>query len=193
MISRACGWFIGQRTPGGGGGCLVPCYDPSQTWCQVISIRLVPRLSLPSIPSPHSAMTGINLQSVPMACLASAAAGVAFHGVVQYIELDLILLHALVAASFLLPALIYIDINVYDSTLQFSTLKLACFAFGLTSSILIYRAFFHRLRRFPGPFAARLSKLYAVSLSTGLRYNIELQKLHQKYGDVVRTGRCSSC
>ncbi|KAF4534436.1 Cytochrome p450 [Lasiodiplodia theobromae] len=133
-------------------------------------------------------MTGINLQSVPTACLASAAAGVAFHGVVQYIELDLILLHALVAASFLLPALIYIDINVYDSTLQFSTLKLACFAFGLTSSILVYRAFFHRLKRFPGPFAARLSKLYAVSLSTGLRYNIELQKLHQKYGDVVRTG-----
>lgn len=187
VISRTCGWFIGQRTPGGGGGCLVPCYDPSQTWCQVISIRLVPRLSLHSIPSPHSAMT------VPMACLASAAAGVAFHGVVQYIELDLILLHALVAASFLLPALIYIDINVYDSTLQFSTLKLGCFAFGLTSSILVYRAFFHRLKRFPGPFAARLSKLYAVSLSTGLRYNIELQKLHQKYGDVVRTGRCSSC
>jgi hypothetical protein len=34
------------------------------------------------------------------------------------------------------------------------------FLVGLYGSMLLYRAFFHRLRRFSGPFAARLSNAY---------------------------------
>lgn len=34
------------------------------------------------------------------------------------------------------------------------------FLVGLYGSMLLYRAFFHRLGRFPGPFAARLSNIY---------------------------------
>ena len=36
----------------------------------------------------------------------------------------------------------------------------SAFLFGLYGSILLYRAFFHRLCHFPGPFTARLSNLY---------------------------------
>jgi hypothetical protein len=36
----------------------------------------------------------------------------------------------------------------------------AAFLVGLYGSMLVYRAFFHRLGHFPGPFAARLSNLY---------------------------------
>ncbi|KAK7966263.1 cytochrome P450 [Apiospora aurea] len=36
----------------------------------------------------------------------------------------------------------------------------AVFLAGLYGSMLVYRAFFHRIGHFPGPFAARLSNLY---------------------------------
>ncbi|KAM5376429.1 hypothetical protein ACJZ2D_005483 [Fusarium nematophilum] len=63
------------------------------------------------------------------------------------------------------------------------------FGAGITSSILVYRSSFHRLNRFPGPFAARLSNLHATFLRVkGWRLYQEVQKLHREYGDIVRLG-----
>ncbi|KAL1968539.1 hypothetical protein VTN77DRAFT_1749 [Rasamsonia byssochlamydoides] len=63
------------------------------------------------------------------------------------------------------------------------------FNIGLTVSIAIYRLFFHRTRHFPGPFGSKLSRFYAIWLSSkSIQYHFELQKLHEKYGDFVRTG-----
>jgi hypothetical protein len=60
---------------------------------------------------------------------------------------------------------------------------------GLLASLLLYRGIFHRLNRFPGPVAARLTKFYAVWKSSLARqYHLELGALRAKYGDVVRTG-----
>ena len=60
---------------------------------------------------------------------------------------------------------------------------------GLFSSILIYRTFFHPLRHFPGPFGARLSNAYQTWLyCRSWRLDVEVQKLHRVYGDVVRVG-----
>ncbi|RBR21164.1 hypothetical protein FVER53590_10685 [Fusarium verticillioides] len=63
------------------------------------------------------------------------------------------------------------------------------FVTGLSISILTYRAFFHRLNRFPGPFLARLSTFYATYLTVDEEHMyLEVQKLHEKYGDIVRIG-----
>lgn len=60
---------------------------------------------------------------------------------------------------------------------------------GIFSSMLIYRGFFHRLNRFPGPFLARLSNFYVTSLSISkFRLFEEVQQLHKQYGDIVRIG-----
>jgi hypothetical protein len=60
---------------------------------------------------------------------------------------------------------------------------------GLYGSMLIYRAFFHRLGSFPGPFAARLSRFYAFEKATRTNRSCEdVQKLHEQYGDFVRVG-----
>ncbi|KAH7152666.1 benzoate 4-monooxygenase cytochrome P450 [Dactylonectria macrodidyma] len=60
---------------------------------------------------------------------------------------------------------------------------------GLVSSMMLYRGFFHRLRRFPGPFMARFSNFYVTSLSAkNLHLYEEIQSLHKKYGDYVRIG-----
>ncbi|KAF7558005.1 hypothetical protein G7Z17_g333 [Cylindrodendrum hubeiense] len=58
---------------------------------------------------------------------------------------------------------------------------------GIYSSIIVYRGAFHRLNRFPGPFAARISNLYVTLLSIKkFQLYEEVQQLHEKYGDIVR-------
>ncbi|KAH8705884.1 putative benzoate 4-monooxygenase cytochrome P450 [Talaromyces proteolyticus] len=60
---------------------------------------------------------------------------------------------------------------------------------GLFGSIVIYRAFFHRLRKFPGPFVAGVTAFYASYLSAKKFHKFEeVGKLHRQYGDYVRLG-----
>lgn len=64
-----------------------------------------------------------------------------------------------------------------------------CHILGIYGSMFIYRAFFHRLSQFPGPFLARLSNFYVTSLSARkLHLYEETEKLHKIYGDYVRLG-----
>jgi hypothetical protein len=58
---------------------------------------------------------------------------------------------------------------------------------GIWSSMLIYRAFFHRLGPFHGPPLARLSTFYMTAVNARERRNYRaMQRLHAKYGDYVR-------
>jgi hypothetical protein len=60
---------------------------------------------------------------------------------------------------------------------------------GVYLSMLVYRAFFHRLSKFSGPFFARLSNFYVTALSAKkLQLCDEIKKLHLQYGDYVRIG-----
>lgn len=72
---------------------------------------------------------------------------------------------------------------IFD-TFTFVFLHLTC----LFTSIAVYRLFFHRLCRFPGPRKYALSKwsLALVDLH-GTRY-LHIDEAHKKYGDIVRTG-----
>ncbi|OAP62019.1 hypothetical protein AYL99_04222 [Fonsecaea erecta] len=70
------------------------------------------------------------------------------------------------------------------AVITFPLIELA--ALGL--SIALYRLFFHPLRRFPGPWSAKLTKWTgAYWASTGKLHEI-IPALHEKYGDVVRIG-----
>lgn len=68
----------------------------------------------------------------------------------------------------------------------------AAFAGGLGSSILIYRVWFHRLHRFPGPFGLKLSKLFHLWSIRRLNQYLWLNELHNTYGPVVRVGMRTS-
>lgn len=80
-----------------------------------------------------------------------------------------------------------------DSAQLIAFLIVGCFLLSLLTSILVYRALFHPLRDFPGPFSARLSKLWALTqaVKSYLKWYQVDAELHQKYGDYVRTGRLS--
>lgn len=75
------------------------------------------------------------------------------------------------------------------SSIQHALLWAGAAVAGLYTSIIVYRALFHRLRRFPGPFPARLSQLYMTwrSFRRGQIYE-DVRALHRKYGDYVRVG-----
>jgi hypothetical protein len=62
------------------------------------------------------------------------------------------------------------------------------YSLGLFGSIVVYRLFFHRLRNFPGPRLARITKLWHVYHVRDSTNHELLKKLHEKYGDVVRMG-----
>jgi hypothetical protein len=80
------------------------------------------------------------------------------------------------------------DIPILTSLGRVS-LVLTSFTSGLFTSLILYCAFFHPLRHIPGPFPARISKIYAMYLcAKNMRYHEELARLHDKYGDFVRTG-----
>ncbi|KAH7056899.1 putative cytochrome P450 [Macrophomina phaseolina] len=124
--------------------------------------------------------------------LTSAALGVAFHGFTQLGELDLVVPQTLGCLLTLALALFYADIQLFNATKADAAATVAVSAVGfllsLTASTLIYRVFFHRLRKFPGPLGAKMSKFHSVYLSRNLQYHLEIEKLHKQYGDVVRTG-----
>lgn len=75
----------------------------------------------------------------------------------------------------------------YDA-LVLSSLVASVYVSALFTSILIYRAFFHRLRNFPGPPLAKLSKFYHAYKVRDFQQCIWLHDVHKKYGDFVRTG-----
>lgn len=68
-------------------------------------------------------------------------------------------------------------------------LFLFMYSLGLFGSIAIYRLFFRRLRTFPGPRLAALTKLWHVYQCWDSRNHLVLDAFHKKYGTVVRTGK----
>ena len=60
---------------------------------------------------------------------------------------------------------------------------------AMWTSMIVYRSFFHRLHRFPGPPLYQTSKLVHF-LSLGKLDNFrKLNRWHQKYGNFVRIGQ----
>jgi cytochrome P450 family 628 len=79
-------------------------------------------------------------------------------------------------------------VSLFDAQIIVSRLAFLALG-GIFSSMVVYRAFFHRLCKFPGPFWARISNLYVTSLSAKkLHLYAEVQELHRQYGDIVRLG-----
>jgi hypothetical protein len=104
--------------------------------------------------------------------------------VLQKLEVDHLALHIIVVSCVAYGAL------AYCISLASATLMASSFWVPLWLIIGAYRAFFHPLRRYPGPFNARLSKWWTVKQNwdTNLHFHRTQQQMQTDYGNYVRTG-----
>lgn len=97
-----------------------------------------------------------------------------------------LLFGALVAFEYVADPRVFSLIQAFQVVVTATTVYLST----LATSVVIYRAFFHRLRKFPGPFTARITKFDTISrvLPDYQLYKV-VEGFHKKYNtDVVRTG-----
>jgi hypothetical protein len=121
----------------------------------------------------------------PAFLLLGPASIVALHSLVlRRVEVDHLTITIIVTSCIAYGILIYL-IRVGPATRL-----VASFWISLWLWISAYRVFFHPLRKFPGPRAARLSKWWTVKQAwdTDLHYHRVQQQLQKDYGDYVRTG-----
>lgn len=90
--------------------------------------------------------------------------GILCHQITRVVEVDshgwdMVITFSSVISGIIAGYILSADYGLADAILQAWSAGLA-FLIGLFGSMLVYRALFHRLRRFPGPFTARLSNLY---------------------------------
>ena len=99
----------------------------------------------------------------------------------------------LVSLHFMLATLLIIaEVKLNGSVASGSVNALGlitCYSVTLFTSIATYRIYFHRLRHFPGPRFAAVSKLWHVWQCRDSRNHLVLESLHQQYGSFVRTGK----
>ncbi|KAI0835198.1 monooxygenase [Hypoxylon sp. FL0890] len=86
-----------------------------------------------------------------------------------------------------------IGLSLFDIFTRLAVL-ISSFNVSLFSSMVIYRLFFHRLKRFPGPLDVNISRLFStLRVAKNAQYYKVLARLHEEYGDFIRTGPREIC
>lgn len=127
-------------------------------------------------------------------CLFAAVAGLTahlgyfIHGERHEEAADVIALSTITSTLMFLVQLLYLQQGFMVSVYSTAAI-LAAFASALWTSMVVYRLFFHRLRHFPGPVGARVSKFWhsyhVLPRMDSFRW---LDRMYHEYGDFVRTG-----
>ena len=130
---------------------------------------------------------------LPTAALTSAAIGLFSHYTVWIrFEVDG-KFHQVVAAALILQPLALLLLRASGLALPVSFIVLCIlqtsYLVPLFISVSVYRLFLHPTRKFPGPYWARLSSWWKVAtFARSEKAYLDVHKLHQLYGDVVRIG-----
>ena len=125
--------------------------------------------------------------------VAAGAAGVLIHNLTfihgewHLYATRVLQLHALAYAVLILIEATYNKSSWLPATAVSSQL-FCMYTLCLLGSISIYRVFFHRLKSFPGPVLASVSKFWHVAHCLDSKGHLLMERLHQQYGDFVRIG-----
>lgn len=130
----------------------------------------------------------------PIALLAIAS-GIMMHTMVFRIgEWDTASPSIVVAYASVISAATFLSTSQFSIPFMEIAQAVAYHVGGLFVSMLIYRHFFHRLSKYPGPFLARLTTFYITARSMKkLHLFEEVRSLHAQYGDIVRLGMSARC
>lgn len=138
------------------------------------------------------------MEVITLFAAATLSGFIAHHVFFKRVEVDthpLLIAIAFAVAPFAVKHVLSSYFQQYaEITIGASFLVVGCSLLSLWTSMLVYRAFFHSLNKFPGPFPAKLSKFWALSQTakSGLKWYQVDEELHHRYGDYVRTGESQS-
>jgi hypothetical protein len=140
------------------------------------------------------AMVAISPSNVFYIFRNSALLGAVFHASTLGVEFELYLFHFLAAYTIayvgFVSTLILKAGQPFLIALVRASLAFTSFNGGAFASIALYRLLIHRCREFDGPVLARLTRFHATYMNAnGHHYSRRLGKYHEKYGDIVRTGK----
>ncbi|KAI1773062.1 putative benzoate 4-monooxygenase cytochrome P450 [Hypoxylon cercidicola] len=143
--------------------------------------------------------SGLSSQShASQAAVSSAVMGIVFHlAIARRLEMEYFMYRFLALFLFTVIAVssVYLlaEVSLFRTAARICVLA-GCFNAGLFSSMVIYRLLFHRLGRFPGPLDLKVSRFFsAYRAAKEAQYYKELAKLHETYGDFIRTGPQELC
>lgn len=128
-------------------------------------------------------------------CLVAAAAGILSHlgfysRGYHYRQAFLIVLTHLSAG--LILVVLFARESSWASGLRRGAAVWASYHAALSSSIIIYRIWFHPLRNFPAPLGASVTKLHNVIWAQGGKIHEHHTRWAQKLGTIVRIGMAKS-
>lgn len=86
-------------------------------------------------------------------------------------------------------AIQYSSDTTFGQSLQKATFLFVLYTTALFTSMTVYRLFFHRLSRFPGPKLAAVTKLWHVYQVRHSTNHLLMTRLYKEYGTIVRTGK----
>ena len=78
--------------------------------------------------------------------------------------------------------------NSYTHSLQTSSEVVSAYLIGLFGSLLLYRIFLSPLKKFPGPWLAKVSAFNFSFQAQNGKGHFAFHRLHHKYGEFVRIG-----
>lgn len=90
--------------------------------------------------------------------------------------------------AFVLLGLVQLLHYSVSSAVRVTALVTSSYIGSLWLSMIVYRLFFHPLKRFPGPTLAKVSKFYHSLCCWKLDNHCVRAKWHERYGDIVRIG-----
>ena len=131
---------------------------------------------------------------LPIACAISAAVGVLahvfyfIHGNRNLIALRIFLIHLSVLTALLVRSSLVLG---PQRGVLVAELVYGSYFVGLFGSMVVYRIFFHPLRRFPGEFWPKISQIYNAWFNAGGVVHDRLERGHEVHGDFLRTGASS--
>ncbi|KAK7429582.1 hypothetical protein QQZ08_003962 [Neonectria magnoliae] len=136
-------------------------------------------------------VAGAASQPLSVQCSAACIIGLLAHGLyfIHWAD-DRNAMTVLVVHLFALLLLLPLEVVSWGVLLglRASFLVFTTYLGTLFTSIFIYRLFFHHLRRFPGPFWAKITKGYGIYANRDGKMHEEYDRLLHKYGPFVRIG-----
>lgn len=137
----------------------------------------------------------LDVDCVQAASTAAVLGLVFHHTVLRTVEVELYM-YTLVGLG-LITILALFAVHIFAGLAPLSALARVAllstsFNTAVFLSIGVYRVFFHRLRRFPGPAPAKVSRFWsAYKASRDLQYFKLVSQWNKQYGDFIRTGEYS--